>query len=84
MEFHLRLAEIAGYPLLAEQLRSVWLRYLMQLNWVNAAIMPVPKGWHDRLTHALATHDANAAETAMREHVRYGQKTLSEAVERMA
>lgn len=83
MEFHLRLAEIAGCTLLTEQLRAVWLRHLMQLNWVNAAIMPVPEGWHTRLTDALATQDADAAEAAMREHVRYGQKTLSEAVERM-
>jgi len=84
MEFHLQLAEVAGYSLLTEQLRSVWVRHLMQLNWVNAAILPVPESWHERLVDALETRDADAAEAVMRKHVRYGQKTLSEATQRMA
>jgi DNA-binding GntR family transcriptional regulator len=83
MEFHMRLAEIAGYPLLAEQLEAVWLRHLMQLNWVNAVILPVPENWHAKLVAALASRDPDAAEAIMREHVRYGQKTLSEALARM-
>lgn len=83
MEFHMRLAAIAGYPLLAEQLEAVWLRHLMQLNWVNAVILPVPENWHAKLVQALASRDPDAAEAVMREHVRYGQKTLSEALARM-
>jgi len=83
MEFHLRLAEIAGYPLLTEQLEAIWLRHLMQLNWVNAAILPVPERWHERLMEPFVTRDPQAAEMTMREHVRYGQKTLSEAIQRM-
>jgi len=83
MEFHLQLADIAGYPLLAEQLRAVWLRHLMQLNWVNAGILPVPENWHETLINAFAARDADTAETVMREHVRYGQKTLKEALARL-
>ena len=80
MEFHLQLAETAGYPLLTEQLQAVWLRHQMRLNWVNAAILPVPEQWHEQLLSAFRAHDADAAEAAMRDHVRYGQKTLSAAL----
>ena len=83
MEFHLRLAEIAGYPLLTQQLRAVWLRHLMQLNWVNAAILPVPEKWHEALVDAFVARDADGAEATMREHARYGARTLSEAIQRM-
>lgn len=84
MEFHLRLAEITGYPLLEQHLRGIWVRHLMQLNWLNAILDPVPEGWHGRLVAALCKRDAATAETAMREHVRYGQKTLSEAIRHIA
>ena len=80
MELHLRLAELAGFPLLVQQLRGVWVRHLMQVNWVNATLAPVPSGWHLRLVKALRDHQADTAQSAMREHVRYGQKTLSEAI----
>ncbi|MBT3375154.1 MAG: GntR family transcriptional regulator [Lentisphaerae bacterium] len=83
MEFHLRLAEIAGYPLLREQLEAIWLRHLMQLNWVNAAILPVPEKWHGKLMNAFKARDPDTAEAVMRQHVRYGQRTLSEAIQRM-
>ena len=83
MEFHLELAQTAGFPLLTEQLRSVWTRHLMQLNWVNASILPVPDRWHEILMAGVETHDPDAAESVMREHVRYGQRTLSEALQRL-
>lgn len=84
MEFHLRLAELTGFPLLEQQLRGIWVRHLMQINWLNATLDPVPEGWHGLLVAALSSHDAENAEKAMREHVRYGQKTLSEAIRRLA
>lgn len=83
MELHLRLAEYTGFPLLEQQLRGIWVRHLMQLNWLTAAIEPVPEGWHLHLITALRRHDADAAEKAMREHVRFGQQALSEAIRRL-
>jgi len=84
MEFHLQLAAIAGFPLLQQQLRGIWVRHLMQLNWLNASLDPVPEGWHVRLVGALRGSAPDAAESAMREHVRYGQRTLSEAIRSLA
>ena len=83
MELHLQLADIAGYPLLREELRAVWLRHLMQINWVNASILPVPDRWHGTLIDAFDARDPDAAEAMMREHVRYGTKTMSEAIQQM-
>lgn len=84
MELHLRLAELTGFPLLQQQLRGIWVRHLMQLNWLNATLDPVPEGWHVRLVTALRGRDPDGAESAMRAHVRYGQKTLSEAIRSLA
>jgi DNA-binding GntR family transcriptional regulator len=83
MELHLQLAALAGFPLLEQELRSIWVRHLMQINWLNATLDPVPEGWHGLLVAALASRDADKAEKAMREHVRYGQHTLSEAIRRL-
>lgn len=80
MEFHMRLAEIAGYPLLTEELRGVWVRHLMQVNWLNAAIDPVPPGWHQHLVAALRSKDVERAEQTMRAHVRYGSDSLHAAL----
>jgi len=84
MELHLRLAEITGFPLLQQQLRGIWVRHLMQLNWLNATLDPVPEGWHVQLVTALRGRDPAGAESAMRAHVRYGQKTMSEAIRSLA
>ncbi len=83
MEFHLHLAELAGFPLLLQQLRGAWVRRLMQLNWLNATIATVPADWHNALVAALRRRDADAAEKAMREHVRYGADSLRLALGRL-
>jgi len=70
MEFHLRLARLTGFPMLEQHLHGIWVRHLMQLNWVNAILDPVPESWHVRLVAALRSLDASTAESAMREHVR--------------
>jgi DNA-binding GntR family transcriptional regulator len=83
MEFHLRLAELAGFPLLVQQLRGAWVRRLMQVNWLNATIEPVPANWHQALVVVLCRRDVDAAEKAMREHVRYGANSLRLALARL-
>ena len=77
------LAELAGYPLLLQQLRAAWVRRLMQVNWLNATIEPVPADWHQTLVTVLRRRDADAAEKAMREHVRYGANSLRLALGRL-
>jgi DNA-binding GntR family transcriptional regulator len=71
LEYHLTLARAGGYSILAEELERVWLRRLVQLNWINAIIYPVPPHWHRQLTDAIATRDVAYAEAKMRHHVRY-------------
>ncbi|MBU0611487.1 MAG: FCD domain-containing protein, partial [Armatimonadetes bacterium] len=83
MEFHLDLARLTGFELLWEQLEAVWLRHLMQINWLNAALQPVPSDWHQSLLAALGSGDPDAAERAMREHVRYGADHLARAVQEL-
>jgi DNA-binding GntR family transcriptional regulator len=83
MEFHLRLARLTGFPLLEQHLHGIWVRHLMQLNWVNSILDPVPKGWHALLVSILRRREPGEAEEAMRKHVRYGQQTLSEAIRRL-
>jgi len=83
MEFHLDLARLTGFELLREQLEAVWLRHLMQINWLNAALQPVPADWHQSLLAALGGGDPDTAERAMREHVRYGADHLARAVQEL-
>ena len=83
MEFHLDLARFTGFALLREQLEAVWLRHLMQINWLNAALQPVPADWHQSLLAALGGGDPDTAERAMREHVRYGADHLARAVQEL-
>ena len=71
LEYHLAVARSSGYEILAEELRRVWLRRFMQLNWINAVLYPVPPHWHRQLTDAIATRDPAYAEVKMRHHVRY-------------
>ena len=81
-EFHTEVARAGKYPRLAEELQHVWFRRLMRLNWVKAThYQRVPADWHQRLVRLFAAHDADAAEAAMREHVRYGREDDCAALE---
>jgi len=52
----------------------------MQFSWVNAALDPVPKQWHQQLVRVMSSGDPDAADAAMRKHVRYGNDHLLETL----
>lgn len=71
-EFHLRIAEVAGCDALRRMLET---NQVLTFNWLYyvAARRPVlPAGFHKELADALCTRDEEAADRAMRAHVRYG------------
>jgi len=73
LEFHARLAQLSGLERLADEVRRVWSRLLMRLNWIKALrYRKVPEDWHQQLVDAMRTRNPDVAETKMREHVRYG------------
>jgi DNA-binding GntR family transcriptional regulator len=84
LEFHTSVARFTGYPLLERELNRVWFQQIMWVNWVNAAVFPVPENWHQRLVDALASRDVREAEGAMREHVRYGVEYYEEALRQLS
>jgi DNA-binding GntR family transcriptional regulator len=83
LEYHLAIARAGGYSILAEELKRVWVRRFMHLNWINAVIYPVPPHWHRQLTDAIATRDPAYAEVKMRHHVRYNTHHYLDAVRKM-
>jgi DNA-binding GntR family transcriptional regulator len=83
LEYHLAVARSSGYEVLAEELRRVWLRRFVQLNWVNAVLHPVPPLWHRQLTDAIATRDPAFANAKMRHHVRFSIDRYLDAVRRV-
>ena len=81
-DFHLAIARFCGYPIFERELKRLWFQRLMQLNWVNAWVYPVPDKWHESLVDVIAQRDPAAADAKMREHVRYGDEYYREALEK--
>lgn len=78
--FHLRIAEVGGCQALRTLLEA---NQVLTFNWLYdvAASRPVlPAGFHSQLAEALCTKDEEAADRAMRAHVRYG---LEQIIRRM-
>jgi DNA-binding GntR family transcriptional regulator len=73
LDLHVAIAEAAGSPLLADQLRRMGLRSLLLGNarrgWSQARYQP---DWHLALVRTLLGGEAGRAEAAMRHHVRAG------------
>ncbi len=72
VRFHMTIAEHARSPLLT---RAIERNHVLILNWlfdVGARRTPLPADFHTRLVEALVSGDPDAADTAMRAHVRYG------------
>jgi DNA-binding GntR family transcriptional regulator len=70
--FHLRIAECTGCRLLCEALEK---NHVMIFNWVYdvaAERPPLPSHFHRELMAALCSNDPEAADRAMRHHVRFG------------
>jgi DNA-binding GntR family transcriptional regulator len=72
VRFHMSVAEHARSPLLT---RAIERNHVLILNWlfdVGARRTPLPPDFHTRLVEALVSGDPDAADAAMRAHVRYG------------
>jgi DNA-binding GntR family transcriptional regulator len=75
LEFHVKIAELSGSSRLAEELRRVWSRLLMRVNWIKATRYKlVPEDWHQQLVQVLQNRDPAQAEDKMREHVQFGNE----------
>ncbi len=71
VEFHLRLARIAGHRRLLriqESLQAEMLR-LVILHIVQAGVRPETGAEHRAIVNALAANDADLAEACMRQHL---------------
>jgi DNA-binding GntR family transcriptional regulator len=69
--FHHRIAECAGCPAL---LQAIEKSHVLVLNWLYngvADFYELPRHWHRDLAKVLSGSDPNAADSKMREHVRY-------------
>jgi len=74
--FHRRLAECAGCPALAEAIEKT---NTLIRTWQYAAMSEcreLPERCHEALVEELARSDAEAADRAMREHVRHGMEEV--------
>ena len=72
VRLHMSIAEHARSPLLTQ---SIERNHVLILNWlfdVGARQTPLPPDFHARLVEALVSGDPDAADAAMRAHVRYG------------
>lgn len=70
--FHRRIAELSRCPLLVEELERIELHQRLRANWIYVPEMPDPPRLHAVLVDAIKAADADAADAAMRAHVRLG------------
>lgn len=75
LSVHMRIAECAGCGALCEALEK---NQVLIFNWLydTAAHHRLLPGSHQSLMEALAGNDPDAAEAAMRRHVRYGMEEI--------
>jgi DNA-binding GntR family transcriptional regulator len=75
LEFHVKIAELSGSTRLADELRRVWSRLLMRVNWLKATrYKQVPDDWHQQLVQVFESRDPAPAEIKMREHAQFGNE----------
>jgi DNA-binding GntR family transcriptional regulator len=76
LEFHLRIAEFAGSLVLREMIEK---NHVLIFNWlfdVAASRPPLPPRFHHDLISALNSGKPEAADRAMRKHVRHGRGSV--------
>jgi DNA-binding GntR family transcriptional regulator len=81
MQFHRRIAECSGCPFLGEAIEK---NHIMVFNWFydqTFGTRGLPEGWHRQLAEALAGGDPEAADAALRKHVRVRQQELYSKLE---
>jgi DNA-binding GntR family transcriptional regulator len=84
LAFHMRVAEGSGSPALC---RLITKNDVLVLNWLFDLVgeqPPHPTRFHRDLAEALAGTDIEAAEQAMRTHVRYGLEATVQGVKKIA
>lgn len=75
--FHKRIAEISRAPALLRELERIELRVMLQAIWYDFPEFSDPDNWHSLLVDTIRDRDPEAADAAMRLHVRMGlQKVL--------
>lgn len=80
MDFHLKIADASGYPALREAIeRNQTLVFITLYDSLLGGFREEP-GWHGILMEALLGSDPDAAQAAMRAHVRAG---LDEILQRL-
>lgn len=80
MKFHLRIAEIGGNMLLRDAIER---EQVLVFNWLfdtAAQQRNLPPHFHSQLAAALAGRSVDAADQAMRAHIRYGREQVMEAI----
>jgi GntR family transcriptional regulator, rspAB operon transcriptional repressor len=84
VQFHIRIAELAGSGLLRQMIDR---KHVLILNWMFDLVgrrTPLPPQFHASLADALTSGDPAVADAAMREHVRYGLTEISERIGALA
>ncbi len=74
--FHLRIAEVSGCTALRAMLEANQVLTFNWLYYVAASRPSLPPRFHADLAEALCTNDEDAADRAMRSHVRYGREHI--------
>jgi DNA-binding GntR family transcriptional regulator len=80
MALHMRIAEHAGSPLIKQVIER---KHVLIMNWlfdVTGRRTPLPPGFHTRLADALTSGSPEAADAAMRAHVRYGLTEIASRI----
>lgn len=84
VQLHMLIAEHARSLLLKEMIDR---NHVLILNWlfdVTGRRTALPTGFHARLADALTSGDPDAADSAMRAHVRYGLPEISSQIRELA
>lgn len=81
-EFHVKIALVSGVPVLAEEIRKIFMRWFMWATWRSAQEVRTPDDWHNTLLRELRSGDPDRAEAAMRLHVTYNREFLIELLEK--
>lgn len=70
LSFHMKMAEMTGYPSLIRNLERCNLKWLLcTADQTVKELRELPEHWHKRILDAIMTRDPVVAETAMYEHI---------------
>ncbi len=79
LSFHMRIAECTGSVALCDAIEK---NHVLVFNWLFDITIEfrLPARWHQDLVDAIAGHDPEAADSAMRRHVRHGMEELQRVI----